>query len=768
MKLTMIGTISTSDVQNLKLEVGGAQVGATANISDDRTVIFDLSSAPIAVNAGQSKIVVLRGDMMGGSGRVFKFSVQRQNDLKAYDTEYGVYVNPTITTAATSFGVVEPETGNGTDVDSGTLTIGVATDSPTGSTVDGGTGVTLAKFTFDASGESVKVTSLPVYCTGSDNTDILANVKVLLNGSQVGSTDAAMTCSGVGGVNSFTFGNTFVVDRDTDSVVTIVADTTDATIVNAATLSVSLNTGDTGNGQGQTTLTGITTTGLTARTLTVRSGVVTVSENSAFGDKTATNPTGTVNAAGARIASFVITAGSGEAADVTQISLADDATTGLASNYQKLMLMHDGVQIGTTVNTLNTTASTYSFTPSTAIRIAAGQQYVVDVYADIKSSAADAGEAAYAPVRLAATAVTATGVNTTSNISSTNSATSLQNAYIAASGNLTVAISGDTAEAAQIVLGSTAVELGTFELTADAAERINVTDLVVSVSSTAGYQGTLRNLRLYKDGVAFGPAVNLPTGAASTGTYYNATFSGLALTVEKNSTAVITVKADVTTFTNGGANGDVNGSFFAAMLSNVGSGSEPVTAVGESSGASITGAQLDMGTSPDLNQVANEMVAYRSKITVAFAGDSPSGSSVGASAQTIAKFVVSNSSNVGNYKATVNTMNFAISNTGISNTATRTMNVYKDSVSASNLLATTTAGSGTLNFADTSISTFTDVDITAGSSKTFVVTLDTSDAGTDDKLSIGLAQGDIVWSDDAVNVITEVDGLPLVSKTLTY
>ncbi|HAT03342.1 MAG TPA: hypothetical protein DCS29_01005 [Candidatus Magasanikbacteria bacterium] len=768
-KLTMVGTIDTDDVTNLRLESNGVQVGTTMGLSSEKTVVFDLANSAIKIPAGQSRVVVLRGDMAGGSGRSMKWSIQRISDIVSYDTEYNVTVSVAKDALTTAFSLIEPETGDGTNVSAGTLTVGLASESPTGNIPDAGTNVEFANFTFEAAGEAVKVDNLSVTCNGTGSNEVLANVKLLLNGTQVGTTDTSLTCNN-SQTADYTFGNTFVVPAGTTvSNLKVVADTTGANIASGDNLSVSLVVG-TANAQGQTTMTTLATTAETGRTLAVKSGTVSVAENSSFSDKTATNPTGTVNAKEAQIASFTITAGSAEAADVTQITLADNATTGMASNYQNLKIKHDGVQIGSTVSSLNSSASTYTFTPSTAIRIAAGQQYVVDVYADIKSSAADAGEVAYAPIRYAANAITATGVLTNASANSSNSVTDLQNHYISANGNLTVTVDGNTAPALQLVLGSTQQELGTFKLEADAAEDINVTDLVVSVSTTATQQGTLKNLTLYKDGVAFGPAVNLPIGAASTGTYWNATFSGLDLTIPRGKNVLLTVKADVTTFDLGGTSG---GSYYTAMVYNIGSALEPVTSVGKSSGASITGASLDIGAATDANIVANEMMTYRTKLSVAFANDTPSGSATGGTDSIVAKFVVSNSTNVGSYSATLENFNLAIGNTGVSATAARTLDVYKTSVSTANLLATTNWGTAHMNIGDTSIAEASfnsgnGVSISAGGSLTLIVQLDTNDAGNDDKLSFNLAANDVEWSDGSATSITEVDGLPLTAKTLTF
>src|SRR3989339_832374 len=196
MKYTMVGTISATDVQNLELEVAGVKVGATAQIANDNSVIFDLSSSPIAITAGQA----------------------------------------------------------------------------------------------------VKVENLTITCTGSDTTDYISNVKLLLDGSQIGTTDTTLQCNGSSGDSTnYTFGNTFIVPNGTYKYVTAVADTTASSTAAGSTLRIDLSAGS-ANAVGQSTLTSLSSTAQQGRTLTVQSGTVVVSENTAFGDKSATSPTGVAGA----------------------------------------------------------------------------------------------------------------------------------------------------------------------------------------------------------------------------------------------------------------------------------------------------------------------------------------------------------------------------------------------------------------------------------------------------------------------------------------
>ncbi|MBI4812717.1 hypothetical protein HY798_04790 [Candidatus Falkowbacteria bacterium] len=767
LKFTMVGTIATTDIKNIKLELAGVQI-ATGVLAADNTLTFDLSASPIVINSGVTKQLALRGDMAGGSGRVFKFTIQRSADVVLYDTSYGVYVTPNITNTTTAFGVIEPTTGNGTSVSAGTLTLGVATDSPTGNIADGGTGLTLSKFSFYAAGEAVKVDNLTVKCaTTTGSTFVLKNVKLLLDGSQVGTTDTSLTCDNGTDSTNYTFGNTFVIPAASTRYLTIVADTTDSTVDAGDTVHADLVTPGAANATGQTTLTSITSTAQTGRTLTVAAGTASAVKNTAFANRSSASPSGTVSATNVQIASFIITAGAGEAIDVTQIVLADDSTTEMGDNFQNLKIMNGTTQIGSTVSSLNTTAGNYTFTPSSAIRISAGQQYIVDVYADIKSSVADSATALAPVIKFGS--LTATGVNTGTSASYDPTDIALQTAYISAQGNLTITLDTDSPLAQQLVMGATDQTLAKFKLAADAAEDINITKLVLNNLMTTAGTGTIKNIKLYDGTTQVGQAVT-PTTDYATTTY--GAFSGISLTITRNSNKIITVKGDVTSSDAGGTSGSTHE---LSVYPTYDGTNEPVTATGASSGQSITSGYLDIGGTTDVQVRGNQMTVYKTKVTVAFAADTPSGASVGGDDMTVAKINITNSANTGNYSANIAALNFAISQTDISNTADRELKIYKDSISSGNLLVTTNwVAAGNQNFGDTAITDagMTDVEISAGATKLFIITMDTQNAGTNDKLSVNMAAGDIIWDDNTdttgTDDIATVDSLPLTPKTLTY
>jgi len=239
---------------------------------------------------------------------------------------------------------------------------------------------------------------------------------------------------------------------------------------------------------------------------------------------------------------------------------------------------------------------------------------------------------------------------------------------------------------------------------------------------------------------------------------------------------VVTVKADVTTAAEGGTSG---GTHTFALLVDKGSGAESIIAKGASSGVTITGTSLTYAASgtTDSDQTTNAMTIYRTKITAAWASDTPSGSTTGGSAQTIAKLNITNSANVGNHTATIKYINLGLS-TSISNSADRELKVYKDSLSTTVLATTDWLAAGNQNFGDTAITNgtgaanFPDTEIAAGATKLFIFTLDTTDANATAQvtrtLSINFEAGDIGWDDSAGTTLISCNSLPLESKTLSY
>ncbi len=802
--ITNAGSIDGDDIQNFKLMDGATQLGSTVPALVNGKLVFDFSGMTdggYKITSGQSKQLSLRGDILGGTNRTFRFGVRNSADVIVWDKAYQVYTIP-VKDGQETFAVVEPNS-SGTAVDTtistGRLTIQVASDSPSTNVPDGATGVLMAKWTLTAAGEDVKISTITPNCSAADGTTILKNVKLLFDGVQVGSTDTTETCDN-SGATEFSFGNSLVVPAGSTKTLSYYADLTDSTVATNDTITANLEAPASANAEGRVSLTSISTSAASGRTLTVKSGALVASEDASFTDRNATTPSGVLGAQGVTIGQFVVTGG-GEDADITQIILTEDvsgAGNTMADTFQNLKLWKvnaDGTttQVGSTFGSLtDTDATTNTFTPSAAIRLGAGATMVFKITADIKTN----GTVLTADGVVYPSKVSATGVVTGTDVSdSDGTGSELQNVHILTNGNLSIYPDSATPVRTTYAMGNTGKEFSRFKFEASINEDIDVTKIVVSDFMQAGAiaaTGTLKNIKLIdaSTGTQYGGTIASLDGSSSSIAPV-AIFENISnLRVERSNAKVLKVVADASSYIDGGvsssshrmsifptyvsiATGNDSGTVSLSLLS--------ITATGRDSGFSISGTSLDFNsnssnTNTDALVNGSSHDVFRAKLTVAKHASSPSGVTSGASEQTVARFVVTNES-PGNYTATLNLMDLDVGST-ISGTTTRNIKVYKDSVTSGNLLATTngcTNVGGTCIWGDTDFNhnsaadsdAFDDVDVSVGSREIYV-TADTSDAATDKRLTVGLDTGDIRWTDGVTTNISTVDSLPIAGNTLSY
>lgn len=824
LKFSQIGSIANTDLANLKIQVGGVQFDGVKSLDGSNTLTVDLSKdkdgkavadAGLKILAGQTKFVDIVGDIVAGTNRTFKFSIQNSEDVVAFDNNYKVYVGA-YEWNTDAFSV---QTLGESTIQTGTLTTSLASDTPFGNVASASTGAVLAKFTFTAAGEDMKVTSLGVNGASADGTTVLKNVKLMLDGVQVGTTVASSTAILSTAVAadkttvaaSFTFTNNFIVRTAKPSVLTVVADLTDSTLGAGDTLTITLRAGSS-NAQGMVSLASKSTTSLSGNTLTVQGGAPTVLKNTAVNEGSTTDATGVINDRDVKIGSFILQAGAGEGSKITSIALQDNIGGGLNAYFNNLRLMNGTKKLATEVGSLSAASSTYTFTLTEAITLTKGQQYVVDVVADVLSTTSNASINGTA---VPAVFVKASGVNyqtTETGQSGTAPAAllNLQNVFVASVGSMTAAAAADTPIAQQLVMGQVNVPLFKFKLTAGKSEDVNITDLAVSVtmSTTATVTnptGILKNIRLLEGDAAIGsPIISLTYADASataigavtgaTNTAY-AKFSSLAISVLKNTAKTYTIVGDIS------SSPDIySGVAFTFYLLNGydQSASAAMTVRGAKSGTTITasGVAATAASQSNYNSTAVRGYAqqvYKAKISVAHAANAPVGASSKGTGQVVAKFVVSNAANVNNTAANITAMGLAIS-TSISQPAAgtaRAVTIYKtETVNAANQLITSSIrtdstvvtglacefGSSRNEAACpvfvTSSHTFATTTIEAGSSLVYTVTVDTNDASANNTLTVGIPTGGIIWNDgngtSGSYIITSVDTLPLTGKTLTY
>ncbi len=496
MKISMTGSASSSDVNNFRLETAGTTLASVASMNSNDEIVFDLSANPYKIEKGQVKNISLYGDVVSGSSRTIHFQIQEMYNMNVYDTEYNVY---TKVNKADSWTIVESHSSTtNTTINAGTLTISKSSDSPTGNIASNATGVVMARFDFKANGEDVRVNNLTVASSRA-----IDEAKVYFNGSQVGSTTDLNTSA------LFSFGTSVVIPAGQTKVIEIRADAQDNNgnaLADGATVAITLSAGSS-NARALSSSTAISTSEVTGNTLTVRTGTLSISENTAVNDASASNPSGVKGQSNILIGSFILAAGTGEGVTISQITMKDDAdgsTTGssLADQFYNLRLESagpadmngnytSGTAIGTTVGTLtDTVANTYNFNPTPNIKLAASQKITINVYASSLNSATstqlnsinnDTGGI------IIPSAVSATG-NDTSRDASATSATALQAVYISSSGNMIVesVATSNQAKARIVTAGLSDVELYKFKITA-LVEDVEITRFVINdtIVSTA-------------------------------------------------------------------------------------------------------------------------------------------------------------------------------------------------------------------------------------------------------------------------------------------
>lgn len=479
------------------------------------------------------------------------------------------------------------------------------------------------------------------------------------------------------------------------------------------------------------------------------------------------HPTGTIGERDVLLGRFQDHLGC-EPLDLTQFTLVDDvvgAGQTLADTFQNLkiwMVNADGtrLQVGYTIGTLtDSDAATYTFTPIAAIRRESGAQ-MYEVRADVMRGALLITDDAVVRVER----VQAVGVESGEGFDL--GPVQLQPVWIAAHGQLHIYPDSSTPVARQVAMGQTRVEVFRFRNEAGPEEEVDITRIPLLREGP----GNLHNIRLH-DAVGtdeqFGGTY--PAFDADGGVLFDSISN---MRVPRSGARIVKALADIGSLIDGAVSGD-RFRFVILNQETVEPG-VPLTAFrasGVESGWLFTDEDVFFSGNSTWGPPAIEgsvysswFTIYRSVLSIARHASSPSGLTSGASEQLVARFVLTNTS-PGDYTLNVRLLNLDIGST-IANTAPRTIRVYRDSVTTGNLLASHTFAAGEF-FSDTEWTDeqFEDFDVSPGNRDIFV-TLDTTDAATDKRLTVGIGEG-VTWS-DGVSEILECDSLPVVGNTLFY
>ena len=329
-RFQQLGSVSNTDVQNFVLMIDGTQVGsAVASVDANRYITFALPT-PMVVRSGTHVIKVV-GDIIGGSTRTVQLSLRRAIDLEIYDTQLGVAITPTVASATFS----AQSNAAAISINAGTLTITKTTDSPSGNVVLQGSQVTLAKYTFHASGEQMKVENLTVGYTWNGSTTVLGKLRsasIWANGVQIGSTQDIVTTG-----TQFNLGSSLLVNAGVDVTVEIHADVYNSGAGGqylANDLIVPQILAGTTNVLGKSSLnySNVPASLVSGNTLTVASGSITLASYSAYANQTVTVPQTAY-----KLGDFRLTTGSTEGVNLDTITL---ALSGAATNVTNVYVVY--------------------------------------------------------------------------------------------------------------------------------------------------------------------------------------------------------------------------------------------------------------------------------------------------------------------------------------------------------------------------------------------------------------------------------------------
>ena len=682
----VIGSASDANIQNVKLMVNGAQVGATVPVvSANGTVDF---SGNIELGTGSSNIQVV-ADVMGSPNYNFQFEILNTYDVLAVDSQYNVPI--AVTTAGGSGTVV--------GINAGQITLSQDANTPTGN-IAKVSNVTLAKFDLYAAGEPVKVQFLDfkIALTGAGLpiASELKNISLVDDaGNQVGTTiNTPGTPSGCASTNAYStttagsmtangvyadcFGSSgspinYIIPANTTRVLSLKADiqnTADFTSVVASL------PGDTGNLQGQISSQTTGSGSVNGVTLTLVNSSISASTNNALGNQNVS--AGTSNL---RIGSYSLSASSAEGVNINTVSIttlpgmANWGYVGAPTAFQNLRVFVNGAQFGTTQNTVSPNGvAVFSGSPFT---VPAGSTVNVDVFADTLSSATGTYTNA-----TELSGYTGTGAKSYTAVNMTGVVLG-QSVNFNGKPGLSVGADSSNPASSLVAQGTANQTLAVFRLTeTSSVEPVKVTqfNVVDTVSSTTSPIANFSNLQVVENGVVIG------TASAASSTNLNGAGTGpfvfkfnsftTPLVIPSGASVSLSLTGTAGTYNQGSILDDSSSTFVLATSS--------IVAYGNTSNIAVTTVGGSASSNPQTVVRSSESVTATPVI---------SSTPLPASTQQIGSITI-NSSNAGDTVPQSLTLTF--SGNGVTSTFLASTSLYLKDVNGNKLSsASTTATSVT-------------------------------------------------------------------------
>jgi len=531
-KLHKVGTISDSQVGGAYITESGKVLSQYSSISQG---VIDFASLNLVVAAGQTREFRFAVDPTGvTAGNTVYFSIAGASDVASVDqngnaiTETGMFpLNGNIFTAAS---VTSPSMAS----------LAVVTSSIATRVTAGTTNNIVGAWNFTVQNSKVYLNTLKFYVIGSAAKSDIKNLKLYVNGSQVGTALASVASDGTAYFDLSSAPATLNTGSNNVQVYADVMGSPSFTFKYEVLNGYDVLAYDS---QYNVPVSVTLTDGVCAE-VTIQPGTATISQYSG-------TPTGNVapGQTGAVLAQFTLYA-AGEAIKVKFLDFKIVATPGTStlSNYFKNIALTDdaGGQIGTTINTPPTTnvcaangTASYATSSGTYLDcfgtsaspinyiVPANTTRVLSLKADIQSGASF-------------TTVVGSLVSEANNIQGLTS-NALASSAGASGSSLTLStailvVAQNNAFGSQnYVANSANKRIGSYSFTASTADSVTLNSITVTVGSAGG---GLANLKLYIGGNQFG------TTQSTLSNSQGVAFSGSAV-VPKGGTATVDVYADL-------------------------------------------------------------------------------------------------------------------------------------------------------------------------------------------------------------------------------
>lgn len=602
--LRNIGSIVPTDIKNFKLFVDGTQVATTANLDVNGYVTFNMSKA---MQTG-ARILKVTADVIGGSGRTVQMSLRGAYDISSTDTQYnaGVTATGTFPFGPAAF-----------TVNAGSMTVVKTADSQSTNVTVGTSDQSLAKYTFTAYGEAIKVDTLRVgmITTGGTVTDhTIRNVRILVNGSQVGSNTSVPAAASFAAASGTSFTTNFTVFPGSPATVEIRGDIFDnegadnfVTATIATALQALLVGGTaTSNATPQVSLGTINVpsqANVLGNVLTVSTGTISVAQTSNYGAQTVAVP-----ATAYKIGSYQLIGNSTEAVNLNTIYVGFTAgsTVTEATDLSDLYVVYGGTMspVKGTVSSTILNGNSWSVNRTLGVN----ETIQVDVFATLAASVST-----NAIITTLAVAGVTTGSGTT--VYADSVADTVLDAgftgqtITGGTGTFTVSVDASTPDST-LVDDSGTITSAAFKFAA-VTDSFTITDITLTLP--AGGITAISQVNIQENGVTIAGGSKSPAATM--------TFNGLSIPVAANTSKVLTVQLVMSTVVVGAG---TTGSSLLTTLT---------TATGRSSGG--TSAAL---TESPANPAGNVMYVYKAIPTISLVALPTS--LLGTGTQTVSRFSI--------------------------------------------------------------------------------------------------------------------------------